>query len=372
MKRIALVVLYILLAASLCACGGSRVGIELKERSAIPESGIISCEVFEQIRLENAVCVFYGNSNGYDYEWTIFGTDIDQAADTNLHVSVESADGDIRLGFAQEGSFAFDALLSVYLNETWNALGATVFSNGYAIAQISLTGSDNTILNYSLKKIPTDCVIRANEHLETPAPAQTSSSPAPTDSPVHNSAYLSSVTSDEIRVYSDGSAAGKDQYLTDPIPAGMPLPVEPQNQVVNSSAAYTCTLSIECASIFNNLSMLNQNKLELLPAGGIILPPTTVSFYEGESVFDVLQRVCRDYGIHMEASWTPIYNSAYIEGIHNLYEFDCGSLSGWMYRVNGWYPNYGCSRYSLAQGDMVEWRYTCDLGNDIGGGQLFR
>ena len=69
----------------------------------------------------------------------------------------------------------------------------------------------------------------------------------------------------------------------------------------------------------------------------------------------------------MESSWTPIYNSAYIEGIHNLYEFDCGSLSGWMYRVNGWYPNYGCSRYQLEPGDVVEWRYTCDLGQDVGG-----
>ena len=65
---------------------------------------------------------------------------------------------------------------------------------------------------------------------------------------------------------------------------------------------------------------------------------------------------------------TPIYNSAYIEGIHNLYEFDVGEGSGWMYSVNGWYPNYGCSRYALQDGDVVEWRYTCDLGYDVGGG----
>lgn len=37
------------------------------------------------------------------------------------------------------------------------------------------------------------------------------------------------------------------------------------------------------------------------------------------------------------------------------------------YKVNGWYPNYGCSRYQLKAGDVVEWRYTCDLGHDIGG-----
>ena len=61
-------------------------------------------------------------------------------------------------------------------------------------------------------------------------------------------------------------------------------------------------------------------------------------------------------------------DGAYVEGIHNLYEFDCGALSGWMYKVNGWYPNYGSSRYQLKDGDVVEWRFTCDLGNDIGGG----
>ena len=53
----------------------------------------------------------------------------------------------------------------------------------------------------------------------------------------------------------------------------------------------------------------------MVPSGGVILSKTTVTFYEGESVFDVLQRVCKEKGIHMEASWTPIYNSAYVEGM---------------------------------------------------------
>ena len=52
-----------------------------------------------------------------------------------------------------------------------------------------------------------------------------------------------------------------------------------------------------------------------------------------------------------------------------LYEFDVGSQSGWMYKVNGWFPNYGCSRYALQQGDEICWMYTCvGLGEDIGGG----
>ena len=37
-----------------------------------------------------------------------------------------------------------------------------------------------------------------------------------------------------------------------------------------------------------------------------------------------------------------MYNSYYIEGINHLYEFDVGPESGWMYKVDEWFPNYGC------------------------------
>ena len=138
--------------------------------------------------------------------------------------------------------------------------------------------------------------------------------------------YLSKPEDTDDTVYTDG----KDKYLTDPIPEGKPKPVEPEDQEVDKGKTYTCTFSIECSTILNNLDQLEPDKLEMVPSGGVILSKTTVTFYEGESVFDVLQRLCRDQGIHMESSWTPIYNSAYVEGIHNLYEFDCGELSGWM------------------------------------------
>ena len=131
---------------------------------------------------------------------------------------------------------------------------------------------------------------------------------------------------------------------------------------------YTCTISISCASILDHMDLCDKEKVELVPEDGWLLKPVEVSFKQGQSVFDVLQQVCRDNKIHMEFSMTPIYNSAYIEGIGNLYEFDCGEVSGWMYKVNDWFPNYGCSRYQLQNGDVVEWEYACELGKDIGGG----
>lgn len=159
---------------------------------------------------------------------------------------------------------------------------------------------------------------------------------------------------------------GKDRYLTDPVPEGKPLPVEPKD-VEFSDVAHTCTLSVRCDTILDNMDWLDPEKVELVPEDGVIFPATEVTFYEGESVFNVLQREMRKAGIHMEFVDTPMYNSAYIEGISNLYEFDCGELSGWMYKVNGWFPNYGCSRYQIQAGDVVEWVYTCELGIDVGG-----
>ena len=133
-----------------------------------------------------------------------------------------------------------------------------------------------------------------------------------------------------------------------------------------AETAGSCTVSISCAAILDNLDQLKAAKADYMPADGVILPETEVSFAEGETAFDLLQRVCRDNGISMESSWSPLYKSAYIEGIANLYEFDCGKLSGWMYSVNGEFPNVGASAYTLCDGDVVKWEYTCDLGRDLG------
>ncbi|MCL1905709.1 MAG: DUF4430 domain-containing protein [Clostridiales bacterium] len=130
---------------------------------------------------------------------------------------------------------------------------------------------------------------------------------------------------------------------------------------------YLCTLSVRCDTILENMEQLNKDKPELVPADGVILAETEVGFSEGESVFDVLKRTLMERAIHLEFVETPFFASAYVEGIGNLYEMDCGPLSGWMFKVNGEFATKGCSLYRLDPGDGVEWLYTCDLGRDIGG-----
>ena len=138
-----------------------------------------------------------------------------------------------------------------------------------------------------------------------------------------------------------------------------------------TNKTYTCTISISCSTILKNMDNLTDGKEEFVPGNGWILKKTKVKFSQGDSVHDVLQKVCRDKGIHMESRYTPAYNSAYVEGINQLYEFDCGELSGWMYNVNGWFPNYGCCKYKVSDGDTINWVYTCDLGKDVGDNSMY-
>ncbi|MGN0508646.1 MAG: DUF4430 domain-containing protein [Ruminococcus sp.] len=181
-----------------------------------------------------------------------------------------------------------------------------------------------------------------------------------------SSSSSSSASSKSSSQITQSSSTKQDKYKTDPIPEGKPEPVEPQEQEITDNAL-KCTFSISCTAVLDNMDKLDKSKREIIPDDGWILEPVTVTFNEGESVFDVLKQVCKDNKIQLEFSFTPIYNSSYIEGINNLYEFDCGSLSGWMYEVNDWFPNYGCSRYEVKNGDVIEWQYTCNLGADIGG-----
>ena len=137
------------------------------------------------------------------------------------------------------------------------------------------------------------------------------------------------------------------------------LPKEP-----DAETKTTCSLSVRCDEVFSCMDKLKKGKETIIPEDGVFCPETKVEFSEGESVFDVLYREMRNRNIHFEFVKTPAYDSVYIEGIGNLYEFDCGDYSGWSYRVNGVKPNVGCSQYQVKSGDVIVFYYTCNFLKD--------
>lgn len=127
------------------------------------------------------------------------------------------------------------------------------------------------------------------------------------------------------------------------------------SSAVSERETITCTFSIDCK---NAIGKLPPNLEAVLPSDGMILKSITVTCTENETVLSALKRICKEKNIAIESDF-----SGYVRGIAQLYEKDCGTNSGWMYSVNGVFPNIGAGAYRLKEGDVVAWRYTCEYGD---------
>ena len=146
---------------------------------------------------------------------------------------------------------------------------------------------------------------------------------------------------------------------------------KPQQSTGQPPKKRSVTIAIRVDTLLKNWDLLDPSlqSEKYVPNNGVILKTTTYELLsDNDTVWDVLQRATKEHKIQMEYQGPNenIYNSVYVEGINHLYEFSAGPLSGWMYKVNGVYPNYGCSQYTLKDGDVIEWHYTVDLGRDLG------
>lgn len=156
-----------------------------------------------------------------------------------------------------------------------------------------------------------------------------------------------------------------------------PSTTAPITQATTEMKKY-CTVRIECNTIYDNIGKLKSGKHAFLPISGVILDDVQVELNGGESAFDVIKKACEENvctdnckyckanGVQIEYTYTPAFNNYYIEGIHQIYEKDCGTQSGWMYSVNGVFPDVGTSSYSVSPGDVIVFSFTCNMGEDIG------
>lgn len=240
--------------------------------------------------------------------------------------------------------------------------------NDFAIAQLrKANGSAVTCFaDAELDKLEADRWEEKQEQLQGTVPPATTVPPTVTTTPP-TTALLNTPPSQTATLPTTTTSpiAAPPPVVTTP-PAITEVPIATTTPPAPTYDGY-CTITIRCDTILNNWGDLDPAKAGYVPESGVILPTLSVGFYDGETVFDVLNRVCSTYGIQIEYSWTPMYNSYYIEGINHLYEYDCGPESGWMYKVNGWFPNFGCSSYQLQGDETIVWCYTCrGLGKDVG------
>lgn len=161
-------------------------------------------------------------------------------------------------------------------------------------------------------------------------------------------------------------------------PSTKPTTTEPTTEPSTTQAKNYCTVRIECKTIYDNLNNFENNKKSFLTSSGVILDDVQVEISGTESAFEVLKKACSENvctdnckyceqnGVLLEYTYTPAFNNYYIEGIHQIYEKDCGSQSGWMYSVNGTFPDVGSSSYTVSDEDVIVFAFTCNMGEDIG------
>lgn len=134
------------------------------------------------------------------------------------------------------------------------------------------------------------------------------------------------------------------------------------NGAAEAEGELSCSIEISCEELLEKMEKLDEAKREIVPKDGIIFYDEEVFFSEGDNAFDVLKAALDDAEIQMEYTSTVAYNSVYIEGIGNIYEGDCGDMSGWGYTVNGEFPDDGINNYILQDGDELVLNFITSYG----------
>jgi len=187
-------------------------------------------------------------------------------------------------------------------------------------------------------------------------------------------AYIQNGTAHAIAKYAtdaEGAASGASEYAYD---SGSDLIVKTKH--FTDFAAYAASVVSTPGGTGPGTDGGTQPKLyvtlavdKLTIGQGYVVSAEQVELQSGDTAWSVLERRLKAKGIPFEYTWSGQYGSVYVQSIDGDGEFDHGTGSGWMYNVNGIYPNYGASQYALKGGDSIQWRYTTNLGGDLGAGQ---
>ncbi|SDB05255.1 DUF4430 domain-containing protein [Eubacterium oxidoreducens] len=339
----------------------------LETYTQIPQDGIITQEQIASIAGQEGTWYFTGSiEDGIEYSWAYDGSMIQNPVEQNLKLAL-TEDGTDEIKKAAEDApyclavtiadmyLAAAPTLTIVLPTVWEAQRVVyciyedeqLYELSDAAIEVDEEAKTTTITLTINKAGGTFYVLGGGSIAE----AKENESDRDTDAS-SNQDDASDNDKDSGTKQSSSSASSDE---TD----------KSQSNTASEDEENTCTITIRCDTILDNMDKLDSSKKEFVPSSGVILKKTTVTYDEGDTVFDILKAVCQKKGIHMSSQYTPGYGSYYVEGINQLYEFDCGENSGWIYSVNGWTPNYGASEYTVENGDVISWEYTCNLGSDL-------
>lgn len=127
--------------------------------------------------------------------------------------------------------------------------------------------------------------------------------------------------------------------------SSVPPEPEPEPETITVTISVLCDLAVGNPSLNPGVSV---------PADGVMVSGLSLSLTPGQTAYDALKQT----GLALDYSGSPSRKNVYLRGIGGLYEKDCGPASGWVFSLNGGYPNTSCSNVTLNDGDVVVFQFT--------------
>ena len=87
-----------------------------------------------------------------------------------------------------------------------------------------------------------------------------------------------------------------------------------------------------------------------------IVAAEKISFKEGDTIYNVLLNAAKKHGLQVDSRGSGA--TAYVEGIDNIYEFDYGVKSGWIFKQNGASLTRSIGVTKVKAGDQIQCFYT--------------
>lgn len=368
--------------AALAGCGSAAAAPQLLSETKLPSSGIVTKDQLSTLQGKTGTYRFTGTDGAVRYTWAYNAAQIKNPADQHLKISVTTKGSDLKKvrDAASNAPYAISVKipnfelagspqLSIELPQAWNAnVVKLVARQAGSLRQITAAQPRIAITKKATLLIGT--ITLTNKTLYFVGGYNKNEPPAGESKGSKGKAENKNDTADSAGS-SDGSATARGSGGSAANgEAGVPSGSSKSANPSRDPDSVQVTVSVDAKTAAARMGEVKQSKRGFVPSNGWIVAPTRITLRKGQTAYDALVQVTKSRGIQMDSSFFPAFNAYYVRGINNLYEFDGGQTSGWMYSVDGWFPNYGSSQYSsLESGSVIQWRYTMELGHDVSSGQ---
>ena len=146
--------------------------------------------------------------------------------------------------------------------------------------------------------------------------------------------------------------------LVEPFWGAIQTAITGEDTATGSSPAgeqITCTVGVSVQPALDNLDMMKEESLALLPENGWMLEPVEMTVSEGTTCLEVLQWACQEADIPVVTSGEP----AFVESIGGLNNGDGGDMSGWTYTLSGEQLMVSAAVQEVQEGDELVFSFVC-------------